>query len=118
MTIKFRKQTGDLEWDIRQSWRGYWKLYWLTGRRDGRTANRASVWMATFRELTHLDAYISTFEKPKGNLERLQDSAIARYKNGELTEEEFISEAMVYSLTRDQCDATIEEHREETGQHG
>ena len=90
MTIKFRKQTGDLEWDIRQTWRGRWKLYWVSGRPRSKD-NRAFVWMATFREMTHLDAFISTFEKPKGELERLQDSTIGAYERGELTEEQFLS---------------------------
>jgi hypothetical protein len=120
MTITIQRQTGDLEWIVKQGFfTRRWHLYWVMGRQRNQSRHdpRPRVWMATFRELSHLDTYISQFEKPLSNLERLQDSTIALFKSGGLTEEEFMSEGMVYSLTQTQCEAIIEDYREETGKH-
>ncbi len=120
MTIHIRKKTGDLDWDIRSRWffTG-WHLYWIAPRKHGqsRDDNRETVWMATFRELSHLDAYISTFEKPKSELDRLQSHTIAQFANDEIDEAEFVETAMVYSMTREQCDEVIANKREEEGRH-
>jgi hypothetical protein len=119
MTVQFSKRIGEIEWEIRSGpFQLWWTLYWVSGKKR--------LWVALFRELPMLDAFISIYEHQSpipsgiqaiGGTNPYMENAIAEFQADEIDEAQFIETAHVYGALPDQIRYVIEQKNATQGFH-
>jgi hypothetical protein len=111
MIISIKNKT--CQWEIQKGlFQRNWQVYLLLTSPGNPQWEKQRVWMAAFRDLSHVNLYVNVFEPPPAARTPLQealDATVAQFRAGEIGATEFEETAMVYSATREWCAEIIAE---------
>jgi hypothetical protein len=111
MTIQFRRRSGQIEWEVKRYPFGLWKLSCVH--------ENSKIWVAIFRELGHLDMFITLFEpmQAASGSNVYVRNAIAEFEADEITADQFRETAQVYGALPEQIQGIIDRKAEAEGIH-